>query len=54
MRPCHQIDLDEFVELRFGVVHMRTCLQDAQARIPGPERELAKAVGEDWTDIDLP
>ena len=54
MRPCHEIDLDKFVELRFGVVHMRTSLQDAQARRPRLERELTEAVGEDWTNIDLP
>ena len=54
MCPGDEVDTDEFVEGRLGVVDMRSCLQDAQARSPGLERDLAEAVGKDRTDIDVP
>ena len=49
-----EVDADEVVELRPGVVDMRSCLQDAQARSPVLERDFAEAVGKDRTDIDVP
>jgi hypothetical protein len=54
MGSCDQVDLDDFVELRFRIVHVRKSLQYDQARRQGTKREFAEAVGEDRTDVDLP